>query len=250
MSERSVLQGVRTVCRFNWPSYAASGALVLLLLVGAWFLPAFAPVAILAAVAAMAVVLGTLAVTAWVYDFSGLYELGWIQAEIARRAQHVAVVVAGFDEVSEFVRQRCTGAEIKRLDLYEGLGTKTASIQRAHAGEAPLPLDLSESVALSQLKLDDQSADLVVVFMSAHEIRNMAQRIVFFRELQRVLQPEGTVLVVEHLRDLPNFVAYWGGAFHFLSRQTWLATFAEAGLLLRSEAKHTPFVSIFELGAV
>ncbi len=38
----------------------------------------------------------------------------------------------------------------------------------------------------------------------------------FFNELNRVLKPNGQIVVTEHLRDLNNFLAYNIGFFHFL----------------------------------
>ena len=76
----------------------------------------------------------------------------------------------------------------------------------------------------------------------------MPKRTAFFRELRRVLKPDGEIFVTEHFRDLPNFLAYTIGCFHFLSRaRTWERTFAEAGLRIAREQKTTPFITTFIL---
>jgi len=83
--------------------------------------------------------------------------------------------------------------------------------------------------------------------MSAHEIRDNDERSVFFSELNRVLKPKGQIIVIEHLRDFNNFIAYNIGFFHFHSKTTWLRTFNESKLKFVSENKSTPFISIFTL---
>lgn len=52
---------------------------------------------------------------------------------------------------------------------------------------------------------------------------------------------------VEDISYRWNFLAYGPGAFHFVSRRTWLSTFSSAGLKLNREANCTPFVRVFEL---
>jgi hypothetical protein len=85
------------------------------------------------------------------------------------------------------------------------------------------------------------------LFLAAHEIRNDSERIIFFKELSRILTPEGKVIVTEHLRDIPNFLTYNIGFLHFHSKATWYKTFATAGLAVNKEIKTTPFISTFIL---
>ena len=85
------------------------------------------------------------------------------------------------------------------------------------------------------------------MILSAHEIRNREERNSFFRELGRLLSASGQIVVVEHLRDAPNYLAYNIGAFHFHPRSAWLSTFETARLNIESEVKITPFITVFFL---
>lgn len=89
--------------------------------------------------------------------------------------------------------------------------------------------------------------DLVMLFLAAHEIRNEAERAMFFREVYRILKPTGKALVTEHLRDVPNFIAYNVGFFHFVARRAWYRTFDQAALAVFREMKHSPFITTFFL---
>jgi hypothetical protein len=91
--------------------------------------------------------------------------------------------------------------------------------------------------------------DAAFLAFAAHELRDHAARAELFRALADRLAPAGRVIVVEHLRDAPNFAAFGPGFTHFLSRPTWLRTFAAAGLAVRDEFPITPLVRVFVLGA-
>ena len=83
--------------------------------------------------------------------------------------------------------------------------------------------------------------------VSAHEIRDENERVVFFEELKRSLKVNGKIVVTEHLRDVPNFLAYTIGFFHFHSKSSWMRTFRRANLKVLQEAKITPFLTTFVL---
>ena len=86
-----------------------------------------------------------------------------------------------------------------------------------------------------------------MLIFAAHEIRNEEERSLFFKELARILKPGGNIVVTEHLKDLPNFMAYNIGFLHFHSKRSWLTTFKSADLILKKETKQTPFISTFIL---
>lgn len=66
-------------------------------------------------------------------------------------------------------------------------------------------------------------------------------------ELKNGLAENGKLIVVEHLRDLPNAIAFSIGVFHFMPRSSWSNDFAAVGLQIVTEKKTTPFVSEFVL---
>ena len=86
-----------------------------------------------------------------------------------------------------------------------------------------------------------------MLYFAAHELRRADAREAFFRELARVVAPGGSVLLVEHLRDLANAAAFGPGALHFLPRNEWLRLAALSRLRVSRETKLTPFVSAFFL---
>src|SRR5690606_42135274 len=88
-----------------------------------------------------------------------------------------------------------------------------------------------------------RSSDLLV--SAIHEIRKQEEKIQFLKECRRVCKPNGNVVMVEHLRDFPNFLAFTIGFTHFFSKATWEKAFKEAGFAVIKETKFTQFMSIF-----
>jgi hypothetical protein len=98
---------------------------------------------------------------------------------------------------------------------------------------------------LDALPMPDQSRDTLFLLFTAHEIRDSVRRVVLFREAARTLTAPGQILLVEHLRDWKNFVAFGPGFFHFYSRREWLRIAREAGLTVEREFPASPFVQCF-----
>jgi SAM-dependent methyltransferase len=133
---------------------------------------------------------------------------------------------------------------VRTFDFYDRAAAASPSLERARAriDGAAVP------IGRGRIPLEDGSVDLGLVVFAAHEIRRDADRAAFFADLARTLAPRGRVLVVEHLRDAWNLLAYGPGAFHFLPLGAWRRTFAGGRLEILKRAPCTPFVHVFELG--
>ena len=102
-------------------------------------------------------------------------------------------------------------------------------------------------VSTEKLPFQDNSFDFSLAILAAHEIRNKEERVLFFKELNRVTKPSGQIFITEHLRDLNNFLAYNIGFFHFHSHSEWSEIFEKANVKVEKEIKITPFISTFIL---
>ena len=151
----------------------------------------------------------------------------------------------GFDESSAILQKEFKGAALRVYDFYDPAKHREISIKRARKKFPPFPG--TERITTSDFPKQNKPADLICLFLSAHEIRDEAERIQFFIQLKRNLSAEGQIVLVEHLRNLPNFLAYTLGAFHFHSRSTWQHCFDEAGLTIVGEQQFTPFITIIYL---
>ena len=243
---RKPFQGVSNIVRFNWHFYAVSlGGLFVLAILYNFLNESFRFVSIVLFCGIILINLVTLAVSFYVYDLSNLYGLDWLDDLSIAENSEIVNVNAGFDETSELLQDKFKNSRLVVFDFYDRTKHTEISIERARKAYPPYPN--TEQVATDNLPLANDFADCVFAVLSAHEIRNDDERKLFFAETRRVLKPEGQIIVVEHLRDIANFMAYNIGFFHFHSRKTWLETFAAAGLKVRKEIKITPFITTFVL---
>ena len=243
---RKPFQGVWNIVRFNRHFYVLSlGALLFLLLLSKYTNSTFRPYLIIISLIIFLPTFISLAVSYYVYDLSGFYNLNWISAFIDTEKNTIININAGFDETSFLLKNKFSNSELLVLDFYDKKKHTEVSINRARKAYALFPN--TKSVTANNLPLLDNSADKIIVIFAAHEIRDGQERMEFFKELKRVLKPTGEILITEHLRDVPNFLAYTIGFLHFYSKQTWLQTFKLTGLSLINEQKITPFISTFTL---
>lgn len=239
-------QGVWNIIRFNWHFYVLAAGLILLILVlGNHLPPSYRIFGKIAAILVFTPTLLSLLVSYYVYDASGLYRLDWLNGLRSPLAGKLVNIHAGFDETSRLLQSRYAPAELRVFDFYDPATHTEVSIRRARKAYPAYPG--TQPVRTDHLPLPDSCADVIFVIFAAHEIRMEAERISFFQELRRVLQRDGTIVVTEHLRDLPNFLAYNLGAFHFLPKAAWRRSFQAANLQVSQEIKTTPFVTTFIL---
>lgn len=241
---RKPFQGVLNILRFNWHFYVF--ALVLLLfvfLIIDYFSETFQLYFLVFSLVIILTTFISLSVSYYVYDLSDLYTLNW-----AGEMKHEGTILninAGFDETSALLQAKFNQSKIIAFDFYDPLKHTEISIKRARKAYPQFPG--TKEVRTTDLQIADNSADNIFVILSAHEIRNENERFEFFRELKKVVKPTGKIFITEHLRDIPNFLAYNIGFFHFHSRATWFKTFKEAQLKIQNEIKITPFISTFIL---
>jgi len=196
--------------------------------------------------AAIYFIIGSVIASYFIYDHSDLYKLQeWPTKSFPSDPASAVIIHAGFDPASGAFRTRFPSTTVRVLDFFTPEETTEASIQLAHRLNPPT--GPQEHTASDAWPVETASQDAVMALSAAHEIRDDERRASFFREAKRVLKPGGRVVVIEQLRDLPNFLCFGAAAFHFLSRRTWLRSFRAGGLDLQSEFTITPFMRAFVL---
>jgi ubiquinone/menaquinone biosynthesis C-methylase UbiE len=242
---RKPFQGVWNIVRFNWHFYVLAFGFLLVLVVLANCLVPFSIYFWTIGLLVLIPTVVSLFVSYYVYDVSELYKLNWLHDFNADQEATIVNINAGFDETSGLIDNKFPKAKLVVLDFYDPKTHTEISIKRARNAYPQFPNTVQ--VTTSKIPLETNSADLITVLFSAHEIRNEQERIVFFKELNRILQPEGQIIITEHLRDFANFCAYTIGFLHFYSKKTWHKTFHTAGFKIVKEQKITPFISTFIL---
>lgn len=239
--KRKSFQGVGNIVRFNWHFYV----ITILIFIALFFLKnelnsslqILVNIGLILAIATLSI---SLLVSFYIYDVSDLYQLNWLENLNNKKTLNIH---AGFDETSGIIEQKFPQTELTIADFYNPKKHTEISIKRARKAYPPNPKTIT--INTEKLNFEDLYFDESFAILAAHEIRNTAERIQFFKELSRITKDK--IYVTEHLRDFPNFLAYTFGFFHFHSKKTWFNTFNEANLLVKKEIKTTPFITTFVL---
>ena len=241
---RKPFQGVGNIIRFNWHFYLIAVVLISLLffLSNSYLIELKLITNIFLSLIFLNLAVSLL-VSWYIYDRSDWYELNFLNE--LKNPQKILNINAGFDETSVIIQSKFPDSELVVFDFYDENKHTENSIKRARKAYPAYPGTVQ--IETEKMPENDAEFDLILNILSAHEIRNEKERIHFFREQKRVLRENGKIIVTEHLRDLPNFLAYTIGFFHFHSKKIWLKTFEESGLGIEQEIKITPFISTFIL---
>jgi SAM-dependent methyltransferase len=243
-AERDRFQGLSNVVRFNWPYYAIAAGLAVIMCAGsAIAVGPLRTVILCSLVVTVSLTFLSLLVTWYVYDHSGFYTLQWL--DDIELGDTIVNLNAGFDETSHLLQNRYRDAELIVFDFYDPEKHSEPSIRRARLAYPQFPG--TRHITVDHFPLHDASVSDVLAIMSAHEIRSHQERVRFFKEIRRTLIPGGKAIVVEHVRNAANMLAYNVGAYHFHTRQAWTTTFNDAGLDIVSENRITPFLTLFSL---
>jgi len=246
MEKRRKFQGVLNILSFNRHFYFIGIGILIILFTSRSFIE-WPPVIFWVIIAAFIYGLITpLIVSAYVYDFSGYYNFDWLKKVITKpeNVHSITNINAGFDETSFILEEKFPNASLRVFDFYDSKRHTEPAIKRAR--KVSLVYPNTQSIPSTTIPLNDRSVDIVFLLSAVHEIRSNDEKIRFLKECYRVCKPNGKVIMVEHLRDFPNLVAFSVGFTHFFSRSVWKNAFENAGFTFFHETKFTPFMSIFK----
>ena len=246
-ANRDKYAGVLSILRYNSRAYAASLCVLFATAIVLWLrlLPRFADVLLIAAaLLTMFWTFSSLAASYYVYDYAGVTRWHWLPPHLIFPPHRWLNIHAGLDQSTETLKRFFPQADYSVLDIYDPVEMTEPSIARARLEKRAL-LETSVACKLDSLPLADKDRDTVFLLFAAHEIRQRERRVKFLQESSRVLATSGQLILVEHLRDWKNFVAFGPGFLHFHSRIEWLRNAEAAGLALERETFVTPLVRCF-----
>jgi SAM-dependent methyltransferase len=240
--------GVIKIVRFNVQFYAASviGLLIAAVVLASRMLPEWLEwVALSGAAGGAFWTVSSLLVSWYVYDYVGVTRWEWLPARLPVTPRRWANIHAGLDESSLALRNLFPGTEGLVVDISDPAEMTEPSIGRARRIYPPTEPFFTGK--LDSLPLPQDDRDTLFLLFAAHEVRRPSRRTQLLRETARVLQDKGHVVLVEHLRDWRNFVAFGPGFLHFHSGKTWRRGIRDAGLRIERDPRITPFVRCFVL---
>jgi SAM-dependent methyltransferase len=249
MNARGKFQGMLNIARFNWPLYGAALAVLTLSAAGIFLLTGLFKIASGIGFACAAYfILGSLGVSHLVYDCSKLYRWSWLDTALNGSPLRQAIFChSGFDETSAELREKFNHVQWSILDHYDEERMTERSIHRARALFPPTTG--TWACSYDAWPLTDKLADVVFALFAIHELRTEGERTAWFAEANRCLRKGGRVVLVEHVRDAANFLAFGPGFLHFHTCASWRRCWESAGLRSIDQFSVTPFVQVFVLTA-
>lgn len=238
---RGRLQGTWEIVKFNSHQYLAAVGFVAVaagLLLFIDLQPALSVLVVIAVCVVGYWTIASLVVSFIVYDASQIYDPGWMGTLIGDTPSTWANIHAGVDDFSRPL-SGAYGPARHNWDIFDEKTMTEPSILRARSIRS-----VGETVDFKELPCKTGELEAVFAFFVLHEIRDASLRHNCFDEIARCLAPRGRLVIVEHLRDLPNFVAFGPGFLHFWPRSEWLRSAASSGFKLLNETNMTAFVRV------
>jgi hypothetical protein len=247
MPTRSRFEGVKRVIQFNWHLYVL-GVLISAGLLAMSAGSSTSPLLKLLCLSGSMLILVQMATSLFashlVYDLSELNTWTWLR-KISSAPKTVVTVTAGYDETCGRLVEVFPDAEILTINFYDDLERKEPSIQIAARMFPAAGHQISNKI--DSWPVEKSSIDLIFMAFAAHEVRDPDNRDKLFGQAAQALHQTGSLVLVEHLRDASNFLAYGPGFFHFLPKSEWLRCTNASGLKVVNYFKITPFVGVFVL---
>ena len=122
---RKPFQGVWNIIRFNWHFYVLAFAAIIILLLVKNNLNTYLRFA--SNILMVLIIISTLislVVSCYIYDFSNLYKLSWLENIHFNSNDKIVNINAGFDETSIFLKRKFAEAELFVFDFYDPQNTQ------------------------------------------------------------------------------------------------------------------------------
>jgi ubiquinone/menaquinone biosynthesis C-methylase UbiE len=202
--KRKPFQGVTNVVKFNWHFYLIAFFIAFSLLASTLFLSDnFKIYGYIFAILILLPVIISLLITNYIYDYSKIYNLNFLNHLKIKPTETIVNINAGFDEFSLTISNKFKTEKLHVFDFYNPEKHTEISIERARKVSKIYPN--TTTIQTSKIPLEANSVDFVFLFFAAHEIRNSQERIIFFKEINRILNQNGKIIVLE---PLVSFIFY------------------------------------------
>jgi hypothetical protein len=236
-----------TLARYNRPLYVIAAVVVV---IGVLLFCSAAPPSV-RWLGAISGVVALWFATASLYAFHAMFDRSpllsgtWLPGLLTCTPEKWVQVSVCLEETTLPMEKLFPEARGELLDIFSSSVMTEPAVTRARSMSQH---QMARKVMPSSLGVEDRWADVTVVMLAAHEVRDIAAREALFGELNRITSQSGRIVVVEHLRNLSALLAFGPGLLHFYPKSEWLRLANLVGMQRLNELSITPFVHVFVLG--
>src|SRR5882724_9392019 len=159
--KRRKFQGVLNILSFNRHFYVIGLGVLVVLFASHWLIK-WPDILFWTIIAAFLYgLIAPLIVSAYVYDFSGYYQIHWLN-NLVRDDEKVKLIVninAGFDETSFILKNKFPNSDLNAFDFYNAQQHTEPAIKRAR--KVSLVYPNTQQIASNSIPLKDKTVDLV-----------------------------------------------------------------------------------------
>lgn len=181
------------------------------------------------------------------YDGSEIIDLVFEVGECVPD-QRVVYIDLGLKKNAVALSRRFTTGRVIVIDIYNPQLTPARWLSRAtQRAEQPEedPRIEWKGGSVDLLPLPDQSAPAVVLLMTASEFWQEGDRVLLFNEISRVITEDGSLLIVERVRTLTNWLVMGPAAIRMPNASYWRSLLARAGFTVTFEKGHHDMSRLF-----
>jgi SAM-dependent methyltransferase len=238
----------------NWPIYAVlyGGVVVVLFFAGislqkGW--PAFVPLMLALGIVLVYFLLTALWAAHQLHDLDGLrpydvlFDMGQIKA-----TDTIVHIDLGLRVTPLHLRRRLTTGKIVVVDVYNPQWTTSQSLARARTQAPQAPDDprlLWKNGRFDLLPLPDASVPFVMLDQVLSACWQEGDRMRLLHEANRILMPNGRLLLAERVRTQTNWLVYGPGGSRFKPAEYWQDLLLEAGFVVRRKQNLQGLISCF-----
>lgn len=238
----SSFTGTRTYLRLRWPTYAALYAVCVLATVGlgiglvtGWL--ALVPLALAAFLVAAYFLVSTFWAAHLAYDRADPVAMVYALSQ-TKPTDEIANIELGTRATSVWLARHLTAGSVAAIDVYNPESNTSAPLRRARLTAAHPPSDprlawIDGSTSL--LPLADRSVTCVFLFEVLSEFWQDSERERLLREVHRVLEPDGRVLLVEPVRTQTSLLLWLPRAYDAATAQYWHDLLVRSGFDIRRQ---------------
>ena len=178
----------------------------------------------------------------WLFDISKFSKWDWVTTLIEYSPKTCLLLSTGLKENAVNINKLFPKSNNITHDIYNKNIMPESALNLARK-----KINSASTNSTHLLPIENSWAELTIVSLSVHEIRNQKARTEFFHELRRITKKKHTIILIEHIRNFLSFLTLGPSAYHYYPHKEWIRLAKASNFKIVNMQNITPFVRVFTL---